>query len=51
MSNLAEKSDLVSLKAKVYKIDVDKLITVFVDLNKISNLVNNDVVKKLGMIN
>ena len=45
-SKLAAKSDLASLKAEVDKIDVDKLKTVFVDLSKLSNVVNNDVVKK-----
>ena len=37
-SQLASKSDLASLKAEVDKIDVDKL--------KLSNVVNNEVVKK-----
>ena len=45
-SKSAAKSDLASLKAEVDKIDVDKLKTVPVDLSKISNAVNNDVVKK-----
>ena len=43
---LAAKSDLASLKAEVDKIDVEKLKTVPVDLSKLSNAVNNDVVKK-----
>ena len=45
-SKLAAKSDLVSLKAEVDKIDVDKLKTVPVDLSKLSNVADNDVVKK-----
>ena len=45
-SKLAAKSDLASLKAKVDKIDAGKLKTVLVDLSKLSNVVNNDVVKK-----
>ena len=45
-SKLALKSNLASLKAKVDKIDVDKLKTVPVDLSKLSNVVNNYVVKK-----
>ena len=45
MSNLASKSDLVSLKAEIDKIDVDKLNTVSVDLSKLRNIVNNEVVK------
>ena len=43
---LAAKSDLVSLTAEVDKIDVDKLKTVPADLSKLSNVLNNDVVKK-----
>ena len=45
-SNLAAKSDLANLKAEIDKIDVDKLKTVLVDLSKLSDVVNNDVVKK-----
>ena len=43
---LAAKSDLASLKVEINKIDADKLKTVPVDLSKLSNIVNNDVVKK-----
>ena len=46
MSKLAAKSDLANLKSEIDKIDVDKLKTVPVDLSKLSNAVNNDVVKK-----
>ena len=49
-SNLAAKSDLASLKAKMNKIDVNKLNTVPVDISKLYNVVNNEVVKKLCMI-
>ena len=45
--NLAANSDLARLNAEVDKIDVGKLRTVSVDLSKLSNLVNNDVVKKI----
>ena len=45
-SNLAAKSGLASLKAETDKIDVDKLKAVPVDLSKLSNVANNDVVKK-----
>ena len=45
-SNLAAKSDLASLKAEVDKIDIDKLKTVPFDLFKLSNVVDNGVVKK-----
>ena len=44
-SNLALKSNLAKLKPKVDKINVDKLKAVLVDLNKLSDVVNNEVVK------
>ena len=45
-------SNLPNLKAQIDKIDlVDKLKTVPIDLNKLNNVVNNNVVKKLCMIN
>ena len=50
-SKLAAKSDLVSLKAEIDKLDSDKLIPVPADLSKLSYVVKNDVVKKLWMIN
>ena len=46
LKKLASKSDLFSLKAEVDKIDAGKLKTVLVELSKLSNLVDNDVVKK-----
>ena len=45
-SNFALKTNLAILKTKVDKLDIDKLPTVPVDLNKLSNVVKNDVVKK-----
>ena len=45
-SKLVVKFDLASLKAKVDKIDIEKLKDVLVNLSKISNVVNNAVVKK-----
>ena len=45
-SSFASKTNLVSLKIEVDKIDADKLKTVPVDRAKLSNVVNNDVVKK-----
>ena len=45
-SKLTLKSNLASLKAKVEKLDNGKLKTVPIDLSKLSNVVNNDVVKK-----
>ena len=44
-SKLESKSDLVGLKALVYKLDIDKLLPVPVDLN-LSDVVKSDVVKK-----
>ena len=44
--NLAAKSDLASLKSEIDKMDADKVKTVSVALSKLSNVVNNDVVKK-----
>ena len=46
VSSFASKTNLAALKSEVDKIDVDKLKTVPVDLAKLSNVVNNDVVKK-----
>ena len=37
---------LSSLKSKVDKLDVDKLVPVPIDLSKVSNVVKDDVVKK-----
>ena len=37
---------LIMQYVKVDKIDVDKLNTVPIDLNKLSNVVNNEVIKK-----
>ena len=45
-SRLAAKSDLVSLKADIDKIDVDRLKNVPVDLSKLSIVVKNEVVKE-----
>ena len=45
-SDFAKKVDFVSLKSDVDELDIDKLKTVPVDLCKLSNVVNNDVVKK-----
>ena len=46
VSSFALKTNLADLKTEVDKIDVDKLKTVPVDLAKLSNVVNNNVVKK-----
>ena len=46
VSSFASKTNLAALKTEVDKIDADKLKTVPVNLAKLSNVVNNDVVKK-----
>ena len=45
-SSFALKTNLASLKTEVDKLDIDKLVTALVDLNKLSDVVQNDVVKK-----
>ena len=40
-------TNLSNLKSKVDKLDVDKLVPVPVDLSKLSDVVKNDVVKKV----
>ena len=45
-SIFALKSNLASVKAEVDKLDFDKLVSLPVDLNKLSDVVKNDVVKK-----
>ena len=46
MSELRERSELTTLKAEEDKINVDKLKTVLFYLRKLSNVVNNEFVKK-----
>ena len=46
VSNFALKTNLANLKTEVDKIDIAKLTPVSNDLVKLSNVVNNDVVKK-----
>ena len=45
-SSYALKTNLAALKSEVDKIDIDKLKTSPVDLAKLTNTVENDVVKK-----
>ena len=45
-SSFASKTNLAALKSEVDKIDVDKLKTALVDLAKLTNAVENDLVKK-----
>ena len=47
VSSFASKTNLAALKTEVYKIDADKLKTLPVDLAKLTNTVENDLVKKL----
>ena len=47
VSSFALKSNLASLKTEVDKLDIDKLVPVPVDLSKLSDIVKNDVVKKI----
>ena len=44
-SSFALKTNLASPKTEVDKLDIDKLMTVPVDLSKLSNVVKNDVVR------
>ena len=44
MKNVA--INLSTLKSKVDKLDVDKLLPILIDLSKLSDVVENDVVKK-----
>ena len=46
VSSFASKSNLAALKTEVDKIDTDKLKTVPTDLAKLTNAIENDVVKK-----
>ena len=50
-SSFVLKTNLASLKTEVNKLGIDKLAPVFADLSKLSNVVKNDIVKKLSMIN
>ena len=45
-SSFALKTNLASLKTEVDKLDIDKLVSVPVDLSKLSDVVKNDVFKK-----
>ena len=46
MISFALKTNLASLKTEVDKLDIDKLAPVPVDLSELSDVVNNDAVKK-----
>ena len=46
VSSFASNTNVAALKTEVDKIDVDKLKTVLVDLAKLTNAVENDLVEK-----
>ena len=46
MSSFASKSNLSALKTEIDKVDTDQLKTAPVDLAKLTNAVENDLVKK-----
>ena len=46
VSSFASKTDLAALKTEVDKIDADKLKTTPIDLAKLTNAVEHDLVKK-----
>ena len=46
-SSFSLKSNLTSLKTEVDKLGIDKLVPVLVGLSKLSDVVKNDVVKKI----
>ena len=49
-SSFALKTNLVNLKTEIDKSDIDKLVPARDDLSKLSNVVTNDVVKRLIII-
>ena len=50
-SSFALKTNLVSLETELGKLDIDKLAPVLVDWSELSDVVKNDIVKKLFLIN
>ena len=50
-SKFALKTNLSSLKTEVDKLNIDKLVPIPNDLSKLSNVVKNEVLKKLNTIN
>ena len=49
-SSFALKRNLANAQTEGDKLDIDKLVAVPTDLSKLSNIVKNDVVKKLYVI-
>ena len=50
-SSFALKANLASLKTEVDKLVIDKLVPFPVDLSNLSDIVKNNVAKKLNMLN
>ena len=46
VSSFASKTNLAALKTEIDKVDADKLKTALTDLAKLTNAIENDVVKK-----
>ena len=46
-SKFTKKANLANVKSDLYKLDIDNLKILLVDLSKLSNVVKNDVVKKI----
>ena len=51
ISKFPKKTDLANLKLNADELDIDKLKIVATVLSKLNNAVDNDVVKKLYMLN
>ena len=51
ISSFALKTNLANLKTEVDKLDIDKLVPLLIDLSKLSDVVKNDVLKKMYIIN
>ena len=51
ISKFPKKNDLSNLKLNADELDIDKLKIVATVLSKLNNAVDNDVVKKLYMLN
>ena len=49
-SFFAKMIDLANLKPDADKLDIDKSVPVLVDLSKLSDIVKNDVVKKMYIL-
>ena len=49
-SSFVLKTNFANLKSEIDKLDIDKLVSIPVDLSKLSDVVKNDV-KKMYMIN